>query len=433
MGRSADLAVRPQGLVTRLRSDRLLRNSVIYLGGGLGAGLLGYVFHFVTGRLLGPAQYSDVAAVLAALYLASLPALVVQTVSARFVSLAVGRGEVGSIPGLLVKVTGASLVFGVFGALVLIALAPFFAGYLQLPSAQLVYLLAVASVVALLVAANRGALQGMRRFWALSANTVLDLCVRVAAAAALIGAGLGALGGIIALIVGPLAAYGQGLWLLRQRRDDAAGTGPPLTEVGRYAVSASLAAIGVTYLFNVDILLAKHYLPGQVAGVYAAGSILARAVYFLGLTVTAVMFPEVATLHARNQAHYHIVDRSLLMLGVVGVGFVVAYLAVPGLVLIPYGSSYDPVRPYLGPFAMALGLLAVSNLLVNYFLSVNSHRFVLPLAGVCVLETLLIVAFHDGIAQIVAMLLVSMAVLAALLGGLFLLDRVRAARGVPDA
>ena len=428
MGRLADAAVRQQGLVTRIRNDRLVRNSVIYLVGGLGAGLLGYVFHFVTGRLLGPAQYADVAAVLAALYLASLPALVVQTVSARFVSLALGRGQGGSIPGLMVKITGVSLAFGVLGALLLAALAPFFAGYLQLPRAQLVYLLAIASVVALLVAANRGALQGMRRFWALSVNAVLDLFVRVAAAAALIAAGLGALGGILALIAGPLVAYGQALWLLRQRSDAPAGTGPPLTEVGRYAVSASLAAIGVTYLFNVDVLLAKHYLPGQVAGVYAAGSILARAVYFLGLTVTAVMFPEVATLHARNQAHFHIVDRSLIMLGVVGAGLVVAYVAVPGLVLIPYGSSYDPVRPYLGPFAMALGLLAVSNLLVNYFLSVDSRRFVLPLAGACVLETVLIVAFHDGIAQIVGMLLVSMAVLSAMLGGLFLLDRARAAR-----
>jgi O-antigen/teichoic acid export membrane protein len=426
MGRLAEAAVRPQSLLARVRNDRLLRNSAIYLGGGLAAGLLGYLFHFITGRLLGPAQYADVAAVLAALYIVSLPALVVQTVSTRFVSLALGRGEDGSVPGLLLRVTGISLAFGAAGALVLAGLAPFLAGYLQLPHVQLVYVLAVASVVALLVAVNRGALQGMRRFWALSANTVLDMVVRVAAGVALIAAGLGALGGILALIVGPLAAYGQGLWLLRQRGGAEAAAGPALTEVGRYAVSASLAAIGVTYVFNVDVLLAKHYLPGQEAGVYAAGSILARAVYFLGLTVTAVMFPEVATLHARNQRHFHIVDRSLLMLGVVGAGFAIAYLAVPGLVLIPYGSGYDPVRPYLGAFATALGLLAVSNLLVNYFLSVDSRRFVLPLAGVCVLETVLIVAFHDGIAQIVAMLLVSMTVLSALLVGLFVLDRVRA-------
>src|SRR5690348_1575103 len=115
MARMAETTSQPMAIVTRLRNDRLLRNSVIYLGGGLGAGLLGYVFHFVTGRLLGPARYADVAAVLAALYLTSLPALVVQTVSTRFVSLAIGRGQEGSIRGLMLRVTGISLVFGVLG------------------------------------------------------------------------------------------------------------------------------------------------------------------------------------------------------------------------------------------------------------------------------------------------------------------------------
>lgn len=430
MGRLAHIGVHRDALVSRLWNDRLLRNSVIYLGGGVAAGLLGYVFHFVTGRLLGPTAYSDVAAVLAALYIVTLPSLVVQTVSARFVSLAVGRGEAGTIPRLLLRVTGASLAFAVAGALVLALLAPAITGYLQLPRTQLVYVLALASVMALLVTINRGALQGMRRFWALSANTVVDLAVRIGAALALIAAGAGALGGIVALLAGPLVAYVQGLFLVRQRRPsvaaDAPANGPSLTEVGRYAVSASVAAIGVTYLFNADVLLAKHYLTASQAGVYAAGSVLARAVYFLGFTIAGAMFPEVSTLHARNQAHFHVVDRSLLLLGVVAAGLVAAYLVLPGLVLLPFGSQYDAVRPYLGPFAAALGMLAISNLLVTYFLSVDSRRFTVPLLAMCALETGLIVAFHGSIAQIVAMVLLSMTGLAAILGGLYLLDRVRA-------
>jgi O-antigen/teichoic acid export membrane protein len=425
MGRLAHLGIHQHALVSRLWNDRVLRNSAIYLGGGIAAGLLGYVFHFVTGRLLGPAAYADVAAILAALYIVSLPSLVVQTVSARFVSLAVGRGETGAIPRLLLRITAASLAFGVVSALVLAVLAPAIAGYLQLPRPQLVYVLALASVMGLLVTVNRGALQGMRRFWALSANTIVDLATRIVAALTLIAAGAGAMGGILALLAGPIVAYVHGVFLVRQPRSGAVVDGPSLTEVGRYALSASMAAIGVTYLFNVDVILAKHYLPAREAGVYAAGSVLARAVYFLGFTIAAAMFPEVSTLHARNLAHFHVVDRSLLMLGVVAAGLVLTYLLIPGVVLLPFGSEYDAVRPFLGPFAAALGLLALSNLLVTYFLSVDSRRFGVPLLGACVLETALIVMFHAGVAQIVAMLLVSMTVLSALLASLYLLDRAR--------
>jgi O-antigen/teichoic acid export membrane protein len=426
MGRLAHLRIHQHGLAARLWSDRLLRNSAIYLGGGVAAGLLGYAFHFVTGRLLGPAAYADVAAILAALYIVSLPSLVVQTVSARFVSLAVGRGETGAIPRLLLRITGASLAIGVVSAVALVALAPVIAGYLQLPHPQLVYVLALASVMALLVTINRGALQGMRRFWALSANTIVDLATRIVAAVALIAAGAGAVGGILALLAGPIVAYAQGVLLLRQPRTSAVVAGPSFTEVGRYALSASMAAIGVTYLFNVDVILAKHYLPAREAGVYAAGSVLGRAVYFLGFTIAGAMFPEVSTLHARNQAHFHVVDRSLLMLGVIAAGLVLTYLLIPGLVLLPFGSDYDAVRPYLGPFAAALGLLALSNLLVTYFLSVDSRRFGLPVVGACLLETALIVLFHAGVAQIVAMLLVSMTVLSAVLVSLYLVDHARA-------
>jgi O-antigen/teichoic acid export membrane protein len=430
MARLAQIGTQQHALISRLRRDSLLRNTGIYLAGSLLAGLLGYVFHFVTGRLLGPAEYADVAAVLAALYIVSLPSLVVQIVSARFVSLAVGRGESGTIPRLLLRISAGSLAFGVAGALVLVLLAGPIAGYLQLPRVQLVYVLAVASATALLVTANRGALQGMRRFWALSGNTVLDLGLRVVTAIALISAGLGALGGILALLAGPAVSYLQGLFLVRQPRAErgaVAGAGPSFSEVGRYTLSASIAAVGVTYLFNVDVILAKHYLSAEAAGIYAAGSVLARAVYFLGLTVAGVMFPEVATLHARNQAHFHVVDRSLLLLGLIAIGLAAAYLVLPGLVLLPYGHGYDPVRPYLGPFAVALGLLALSNLLVNYFLSVDSRRFALPLAGACVLETVLVVAFHRGVAQIVAVLVVSMAALFAALGALYVADRARGA------
>jgi O-antigen/teichoic acid export membrane protein len=425
MGRLAQLRIRQYALVVGLRDDPLLRNSAISLAGGMAAGLLGYVFHFVTGRLLGPSAYADVAAVVAALYIVSLPSLIVQIVAARFVSLAVGQQQMGAIPSLLLRITGASLAISLVGALVLVLLAPAIAGYLQLPRTQLVYVLALTSVMALLVTVNRGALQGMRRFWALSLNAIVDLGVRVVAAVAFIAAGAGALGGILALLAGPLVAYVQSIFLLRQPSGGRAAIGPSLTDVGRYALSASVAAIGVTYLFNVDVLLAKHYLPGQQAGVYAAGSVLARAVYFLGNTIAGAMFPEVATLHARNQAHFHVVDRALLLLAVVAVGLVVAYLVLPGLVLIPYGSGYDAVRPYLGPFAAALGLLALSNLLVTYFLSVDSRRFALPLAGACVLETVLIVSFHAEVAQIVTMLLISMGALAAMLGGLYAIDRAR--------
>src|SRR5436305_10618541 len=102
----------PRAVISRLASHRLLRHNVIYLGGTLAAGGLGYVYHFATGRLLGPAEYAIVASAVAALYLLTLPAQVVQIVSARFASLMAGRGELGEIRGLIRKLSLTSLGIG---------------------------------------------------------------------------------------------------------------------------------------------------------------------------------------------------------------------------------------------------------------------------------------------------------------------------------
>jgi O-antigen/teichoic acid export membrane protein len=186
--------------------------------------------------------------------------------------------------------------------------------------------------------------------------------------------------------------------------------------------------MGVTYLFNADVVLAKHYLSSSDAGIYAAGSVLGRVAYFLGVTVASVMFPEVATLHARDENHYHVVDASLLLMLGLSVALIAGYFLLPQLVLLPYGSGFAPVRPYLGPFAIALSLLAISNVMVNYFLSVNSQRFVVPLIGATVLETILIVLFHSGIGQIIAMLATAIGALALALGVLYAVERFRPAR-----
>jgi O-antigen/teichoic acid export membrane protein len=415
----------PRVLAFREKNSRLLRNNAIYLAGSLGVGLLGYVFHFVVGRLLGPAAYGVVAAALSALYILTLPALVVQVVSARFTSLAAGRQELGTVRPLLLQISGFSLLVGVPIAVILLILAPQAGRYLQVTDDRVIVVLAATTLATLLVSASRGALQGMRRFMSLVGNQSIDMATRVAVGAALIVAGLQALGAIIALLLGPLLAYAQSVFLIWRVRGETGAVRTQMSEVGRYAFSAAIAAMGVTYMFNVDVVLSKHYLSSGDAGIYAAGSVLGRVAYFLGVTVATVMFPEVATLHARDENHFHVVDASLALVVGMSVALIAGYFLVPQLVLLPYGSGFNGVRPYLGAFAIALSLLAVANLLVNYFLSVNSRRFIAPLVGACALETLLIVLFHSGPGQIVAMLATTEAVLAVTLGGLYAYERFR--------
>jgi O-antigen/teichoic acid export membrane protein len=416
--------VRPRVALSAIRSNRILRSNAIYLTGSLAAGALGYVFHFLTGRLLGPAQYAVIASAVAALYILNLPALVVQIVSARFTSVAAGRNQAGNIPGLLLQVSGLGLMAGLLVAAALLIFRGPLSAYLQVSDQRVIGILAVASLIAIVLSAARGALQGLRRFVALSINTALDMGTRVASAGGLILLGLSTLGGLLALVIGPLVAYAASLFLFRSLRDADRGERAAFKDVGGYAVMTTIAAVGTTYLYNADVVLSKHYLVAAAAGIYAAASVLGRVVYFLGLTISQVMFPEVATLHARDEPHFHVVDLSLGLLAAVAIGLTVVYALVPGLVLLPFGSAFTPVRPYLWPFALALGMLAIVNLFITYFLSIGKARFAVPLVLACILETALIATFHSGPGQILWMVVASMSALAGVLGAMYVAERL---------
>jgi len=423
------LVLNPRALVTRLRTDPMLRNSAIYLVGSTLAGLLGYVFHFETGHLLGPSGYSVVASAIAALYVLNLPLIGLQLASARYASIAAAREQLHAVAPMLMRLTALSLLAGLPVVAVLVIFANEFARFLNLSDVRIVYLLAGAELIGLVVTVNRGALQGLRRFVSLSANMVVDMTGRLVAAGAFVLSGLGPLGALAALLVGPAIAYGQSFVALRPR---TASQGPidKIEGLGSYAALATVASVGVNYLFSIDTLLAKHFLTADAAGVYAAAAVLARVVYFLGLSVSSVMFPEVATLHARNEGHFHVVDLALLMVGTMGVALIAAYSLFPGLVLLPYGPSFVPARSYLGVFALALTLLAIANLLINYLLSIARRSFVIPLFGACILETLLISLFHSSIWQILTMVVITLGALAGALGMMYVSDRVVARRVV---
>jgi O-antigen/teichoic acid export membrane protein len=421
---SWSLVLDPPALVKRLQQDPVIRNGLIYLTGSVVVGLFGYVFHFETGRLLGPAGYAVVASAVAALYLLTLPVVGLQLVSARFTSIAVARNQGSTILPMLLRITGYSLVAGVPILALLVIFSNQVAQFLNLTDNRVVYALALAGLATLVVTINRGAIQGLRRFVALSVNMLIDLAGRLVLAGAFILLGFGALGAVAAIACGPALAYGQSFLLLRRTTTGSAVV-DKVEGLAGYTLLATLASVGTNYLFSADTLLAKHFLSAEAAGIYAASAVLARVVYFLGLAISGVMFPEVATLHARNEAHFHVVDLSLLVVGGMGLAMVAIYFLFPNLVLLPYGSSFAPARTYLGVFAVALTMLALGNLLINYFLSIARKSFLVPLLLGCILETVLIAFFHSSIFQILTMVLISVGLLLGGLAALYVRDRFR--------
>ena len=323
------------------------------------ANALGYVLTVVGARVLGPAEFGAFGALLALVIADSVAALAVQATTAR----ATARGQD------VVPVIRAGIAIALAVGVVLGLLSPVLREFLQLSS--VVPALAVAVGIAALTATAPalGIVQGAERFQVLAILVAGQALLRVA-------------GGLIGMVVEPTAAgalvgiavgltvAGAGCWLVAR---------PPLWPAHLQTLGVSIRStlasggmlLGFVLLTNADVFLARHVLPAQQSGLYAAGAVFTKIAFWLPQFVPLVAFPALTDPRRRRGA----VRLGLLAVVGCGAALVASVAVLPGVaVAIVAGDQYVALTPW-APWFTALGaLLAVAQLLVYAHLA-SGDRF----------------------------------------------------------
>ena len=266
-------------------------------------------------RFLDTGDYGAVAALLGVNLVGTVPGLALQVVLARRTATApTDRNLRGALWTVLLVWSG---VVALAVGLLTVALSPVLTALLHLDSTAPMLWLAASLVPFVLVSAVQGLLQGAERFAALSVSL------------GLVGVGklVGGLGGVpwgvsgvlagtaVAALLATAASVGLLVGDLRRPRHGVAGDGV-LTELR----GATSGVFGLFALQNLDVVLARHLLPAQLSGVYAAGSLTAKGVFWLLHVVAVVVFPRLSDPDQRR----HLLRRAFWL---VSAGLVVAALA----------------------------------------------------------------------------------------------------------
>ncbi len=97
-----------------------------------------------------------------------------------------------------------------------------------------------------------------------------------------------------------------------------------------------------------------------------------------------------------------VLKNSLLLVAAGAVGGVLVYSLFPSLLVkIFFGGQYLSAIPYLGLFAVFMGLYAIVDLVSQFFLSVRNFRPAVVLVGFSVLQTIFIFLFHQTLSQVI--------------------------------
>jgi O-antigen/teichoic acid export membrane protein len=385
-----------------IRNSRLFRQNLILFFGGFTSGVGGFVYHAVAGHELGTRLYGQVSALVAIYTVGTTVNLVLILILARYVASLQAAGRTGAVrhvarrSGLLLLLPAAAF------CVVVVVLSGHVAHFLRLDSPVPVIWLGLASAVSWFVAIPRGVLQGSQRFGGLSLNLSMELVVRTVTLVALLALGLAVTGSMVAILAGVAFAYGLGALSLRDLRR-AQPEQVHLRVMAPFALTAVAGTLGVLWLFNVDVVLAKHYLSAQDAGLYGGLNKIETIVYYATLSVSQVLFPRVVEAIATRRQPIRLLVLSGALMTALGVCAMVVFAIAPGLVVgILYGPAFEGARSYV----LAVGLiglgLSLDNLLVQFLMAVHDRAFIPVLAGACVLLVGMVAGFHDGLTSIVA-------------------------------
>ena len=291
----------------------------------MGVSALAYVFTVLAARALVPHAYGELAALLGVALVGIVPATGLQTAAALYLG-----GHRGDVTPVVRRLHATALVAAACVAILgAVATAPVVA-LLHLPDPAAVGWLLLLLVAHTVGGGYEGMLQGTRRYARMALVTtsfgvaklvggVVGLLAGGSPTTALAGMALGA-------SLGALAG-----WLGAGRPGVAHGIGAP----GRAALRASGALLGFVLLLNLDVLLARHHLPGAQAGEYAVAAVFAKVAFWLPQGVGVVLLPRLADAGGRSRA----VGRALVVVGVLGGGITLVAAMLGGRALSLVGGS----------------------------------------------------------------------------------------------
>jgi len=418
----------PGGRLAQLLQNRLIRQNLVLFFGGLTAGVGGFVYHAIAGRVLGPEVYGQVAFLIAVYAVGTGPALILIVVLARYTAMLSARGDPG-VRSLFSRTVRLIAIPCLFFILLTALFARPIAIYAHVGSTIPILVLGFSIALIWQVAIPRGILQGLQRFTALSLNLSLELVIRTAVVFILLRAGYAVSGAMAAVFVGLGFVFCLGLFSLRDHFSGHVGQRVRLRVMAGFSLTATAGIIGVLVLYNQDVILAKHYLSDHDAGIYGGLNKIGTILYFLTLSVSQVLFPRVVEAVAMEQNPGRILLSSAALLTALGAGALVVFAVVPGLVVgVLFGPSFSDAIPLVFPVGVIGLALALDNLLVQFFMAVHDRVFVPILALGVVAEATLIVLFHARVGQVVIDVLVALVGLLVLLTArcYVLLPRLRA-------
>lgn len=407
--------------ITALRSSTFLRHNLIFFIGSLATGALNYLYYPVLGRLLEPAAFGEVQALVSLFLQLSIFLTVLGLVTVNVVANYESDEQRNQVVFEFEKL---ALLVSI-GVLIIVAIfSQQLKRFLHFDDTWPFIILMVSIVASVPFMFRSSFLRGQKKFGLASLATLLGAAGKLVLSAVLVIIGLGsagAIGGIaVAQVIASLHASFYAAKYGLRRGGDTKRLGLPnmrvLVPELRYGALVLVGSLVITMQYSIDIIVVKHYFDAHTAGLYAGISSVARIIFFLTASIALVLLPSIKI--KQKAAHNRqLLFKSLGLLLGVGIPALVVFMIAPEVVVnMLMGSEYKAYAHLLPHLSLAIFLISVMNLFVSYYIALRRYEIaIIAIIGAIVTYGLM-AGHHSSLEAVIDSLLFGSIAMMCLLG-----------------
>ena len=372
------------------------------------ANFIGYLYHLIIGRLLGPASYGELAATISLIGLFTISFNFLATVIIKFISSSKEKDYENLLSWFFQK----ALILGVLISCIVLLTSPWISRFIKV-ELKVIYIIAPILFFSICILVLRSFLQGLVKFKLVAFLTGFEMFLRLVSGIMLIKIGLSVFGATLGILIAIICTlFIARLTVKKYRLFSKNYKIDKVEKIIVYTIPIFISSLAFNSFFSTDLLLVKHFFNSHDAGIYAAISVLGKIIFFGTAPVASVMFPMVSKRQAKGYGYKKIFLMSLFLVIIGAFLILLIYYLFPEIMVeILYGKNFIEAANNLVWFGLFMTIFSITSVFISYFLALNKTIVSYFVALFALVQVIGIWFLHNSILQVITISIISISIL----------------------
>ena len=396
--------------------------SFLIVAANLIIGLLGYVFQILAGRFLGPSDFSGLVAILSLYVILGSPLSALGTFLTHKVSILRIHGDKLAILKLYKTINLRVLKVVLFVVIIYIATDfKYFHNPIFSSGSSLFFFMLLVALEAL-VFTNNAFLQALRLFQYQAGINTLWAVLKTILGIGLIYFGYGLNGALLGLVLAMFISWAIGKYALSREVNIVDANhqnkthNDPVFGIGK---SVLIGSISFAILTQSDVFLIKLFATNNQVDMYAAISVLGKAILYIPAGIVVALFPIAIEKNFNNSDSKDLFIHALIVSLIASFAIALIYWYSGSQIIgVLYGDQYQNAESMLWKYGIAMVPLSLVVVIQYYAFALKINYFIYLLLFAAICQSLLIIIFSQNIQMIILIIFIVSSVLC--LSGIFI-------------